>query len=127
MGQRGVDFELKRKSGATQVTSGHADRFADLLMLSYEPTLVWQLDGPVELWNAGAERLYGFTPGEAVGCISHALLQTEFPINLIELRSQLLKERYWSGELRHTCKDGSIVTVDSRMQLLGDNTVLEVN
>jgi PAS domain S-box-containing protein len=32
----------------------------------------------------------------------------------------------WSGELRHICKDGREVIVDSRMQLLGD-TVLEVN
>src|SRR5580693_470172 len=35
--------------------------------------------------------------------------------------------RYWSGELRHICKDGHEVIVDSRMQLLGDDTVLEVN
>jgi PAS domain S-box-containing protein len=33
----------------------------------------------------------------------------------------------WSGELRHICKDGHEVVVDSRMQLLGDDTVLEVN
>ena len=38
-----------------------------------------------------------------------------------------MNERYWSGELRHICKDGREVTVDSRMQLLGDDTVLEVN
>ena len=43
-----------------------------------------------------------------------------------KLRSLLLNERYWTGELRHICKDGHEVTVDSRMQLLG-NTVLEAN
>ena len=83
----------------------------------------WRLDGLIEFWNAGAERLYGFAPNEAVG----RLLQTEFPIEFTELRSKLLNERYWSGELRHICKDGREVTVDSRMQLLGDDTVLEVN
>ena len=81
----------------------------------------------IEFWNAGAERLYGFAPNEAVGRSSHTLLQTKFPIEFSELRSQLLNERYWSGELRHICKDGHEVTVDSRMQLLGDDTVLEVN
>ena len=35
--------------------------------------------------------------------------------------------RYWSGELRHICKDGREVIVDSRMQLFSDDTVLEVN
>jgi PAS domain-containing protein len=68
-----------------------------------------------------------FAPDEAVGRISHALLQTKFPVEFAELRSQLRNERYWSGELRHTCKDGREVIVDSRMQLLRDDTVLEAN
>ena len=89
--------------------------------------LAWRLDGAIEFWNAGAERLYGFAADEAVGRSSHSLLQTKFPIEFIELRSRLRSERYWSGELRHICKDGHEVIVDSRMQLLGDDTVLEVN
>ena len=89
--------------------------------------LAWRLDGVIEFWNAGAERLYGFAPDEAVGRSSHSLLQTKLPIEFIELRSQLRSERYWSGELRHICKDGHEVIVDSRMQLFGDDTVLEVN
>jgi PAS domain S-box-containing protein len=96
-------------------------------MLSYEPMLAWDIDGPIEFWNAGAERLYGFTSNEAIGRSSHALLMTKFPIEFIELRSQLQTQSYWSGELRHVCKDGREVIVDSRMQLLGDGTVLEVN
>jgi PAS domain S-box-containing protein len=89
--------------------------------------LAWQLDGPIEVWNTGAERLYGFAPDEAIGRSSRALLQTKFPIGFTDLRSQLQNSHYWSGELRHTCKDGREVIVDSRMQLLRDGTVLEVN
>jgi PAS domain S-box-containing protein len=103
------------------------ERLADLLMLSYEPMFAWKLHGAIEFWNTGAERLYGFAPHEAVGHSSHRLLQTKFPIELAELRSQLRNEHYWAGELRHICKDGREVIVDSRMQLLGDDTVLEVN
>jgi PAS domain S-box-containing protein len=103
------------------------ERLADLLMLSYEPMFAWKLHGAIEFWNTGAERLYGFAPNEAVGHSSHSLLQTKFPIELAELRSQLRNEHYWAGELRHICKDGREVIVDSRMQLLGDDTVLEVN
>jgi PAS domain S-box-containing protein len=104
-----------------------AERLANLLTLSYEPMFAWQLDGAIEFWNAGAERLYGFASGEAVGAVSHALLQTKFPTEFAEVRSRLRNERYWSGELRHTRKDSHEVIVDSRMQLLGDDTVLEVN
>jgi PAS domain S-box-containing protein len=103
------------------------ERLADLLMLSYEPMFAWKLHGAIEFWNTRAERLYGFAPNEAVGHSSHSLLQTKFPIELAELHSQLRNEHYWAGELRHNCKDGREVIVDSRMQLLGDDTVLEVN
>jgi PAS domain S-box-containing protein len=109
------------------VAAERAERLANLLTLSYEPMLAWSLNGPIEFWNAGAERLYGFAPDEANGRSSHLLLKTTFPIELGELRSQLRNERCWSGELRHICKDGHEVIVDSRMQLLGDDTVLEVN
>ena len=118
-GEVGLERELEVEE--------RAERLASLLTLSYEPMFAWRLDGEIEFWNAGAERLYGFPSNEAVGHFSHVLLQTEFPIEFAQLRSHLLNERYWSGELRHICKDGRKVAVDSRMQLLADDTVLEVN
>jgi PAS domain S-box-containing protein len=118
---------MVREPVETQATSGRAERLANLLTLSYEPMFAWRLDGTIDFWNTGAERLYGFAPNEAVGHFSHTLLQTKFPVEFSELRSQLVNEHYWSGELRHVCKDGRKVIVDSRMQLLGDDTVLEVN
>ena len=113
------------RSGA--VADARSERLARLLTLSYEPMLVWQLNGPIEFWNTGAERLYGFAPEEAIGHSSHALLQTKFPIEFTEWITQLQNERYWSGELRHICKDGRKVIVESRQQLLDDDTVIEVN
>jgi PAS domain S-box-containing protein len=122
-----VELPIEPEAPGIEALSERAERLASLLTLSYEPMLAWRLDGPIEFWNSGAERLYGFTSDEAVGRSSHSLLQTKFPIELTELRSQLQNARRWSGELRHLCKDGREVIVDSRMQLLGDNTVLEVN
>jgi len=118
---------MEHKPAHTKESSERASHLANLLMLSYEPMLAWSLDGPIGFWNAGAERLYGYPANEAVGRISHALLQTLFPIELPELVSQLRNQGYWSGELRHICRDGREVIVDSRMQLVGDGSVLEVN
>jgi len=117
---------MRRTSADIDLNGERTGRLADLLKLSYEPMLVWRLDGPIEFWNAGAERLYGFTAEEAIGRSSHALLQTRFPADFIELRARLRDDGFWSGELHHVCKDGREVVVDSRMQLVGD-TVLEVN
>ncbi len=43
------------------VAEERAERLASLLTLSYEPMFAWRLDGQIEFWNAGAERLYGFS------------------------------------------------------------------
>jgi PAS domain S-box-containing protein len=118
---------IEREFLRIEAGSERAGRLASLLTLSYEPMLVWELNGPIEFWNTGAKRLYGFTSGEAVGRISHALLQTKFPVEFTAYITQLQNKRYWSGELRHTCKDGREVSVESRHQLLSDGTVIEVN
>jgi PAS domain S-box-containing protein len=117
----------KAQMGGESITADRAERLADLVRLSYEPMLAWRLDGSIEFWNAGAERLYGFALDEAIGRSSHSLLRTKFPIDLAEVRSRLRNDGYWSGELHHLCKDGREVIVDSSMQLFGDDTVLEVN
>lgn len=124
---REAEFQIDCESPGIDPASDRAERFANLLTLSYEPMLVWRLDGVIEFWNAGAERLYGFAPDEAIGRSSHTLLQTKFPIGFDDLRSQLRNAGHWSGELRHIRKDGGEVIVDSRMQMLRDGTVLEAN
>jgi PAS domain S-box-containing protein len=125
--ERENELRFERRLLSNETPSERAERLASLLTLSYEPMLAWRLDGPIEFWNAGAEQLYGFTRNEAVGRSSHALLQTKFPVDFAELRSQLRNGQSWLGELRHIRKDGGEVVVESRMQLFGDNTVLEAN
>jgi PAS domain S-box-containing protein len=124
--KRKNELGFERESPTDKVLE-HAEGLANLLTLSYEPMLAWRLDGPIEFWNAGAERLYGFAQDEAVGRTSHALLQTEFPIDFSDFRSQLQHKRNWLGELHHICKDGSKVVVESHMQLFSDSLVLEAN
>lgn len=125
--QRAAEIKVEGASAGPEAVFQRAERLANLLTLSYEPMLAWQLGGDIEFWNTGAEWLYGFTSDEALGRSSHTLLQTTFPISLAALRSQLHNEHFWTGELRHVCKDGRQVIVDSRMQLLDDGTVLEAN
>ena len=121
------ELGFERRSLSNETALEPAERLGHLLTLSYEAMLAWRLDGPIQFWNAGAEQLYGFAQNEAVGRSSHALLQTKFPIDFAELRSQLRAGRHWSGELRHIRKDGSEVLVESRMQLFSDGIVLEAH
>ena len=119
--------QIEGELSLAKAASKRAERLGGLLTLSYEPMFIWQLNGPIEFWNTGAERLYGFTQEEAIGHSSHVLLQTKHPVEFTEWIKQLKNEFYWSGELRHVCKDGREVLVERRQQLLDDGTVIEVN
>lgn len=70
-------------------------------------------DETITYWNKGAERLYGWSRAEAIGRGPHELLRTEFPVPLAEIAQQRQKGG-WQGELVHTRRDGSKVTVASR-------------
>ena len=66
-------------------------RQAALLDVSYEAIFSWDYDDGIISWNHGAERLYGFSKNEAVGFISHELLNTEFPIEFTDFMRILLR------------------------------------
>jgi PAS domain S-box-containing protein len=58
--------------------------------------------------------MYGFTREEAEGRVSHDFLRTEFPEPLQKVREKFAAAGYWAGELRHTCANGSKITVSTR-------------
>jgi PAS domain S-box-containing protein len=71
-------------------------------------------------WNRGAEELYEWKNAEAVGKISHELMQTIFPLPLEAITAELLRTDRWEGELVHTKKDGTQVIVASRWSVQRD-------
>jgi PAS domain S-box-containing protein len=91
---------------------------ASLLERSHDAIFMWELDGPILYWNHGAELLYGYSSAEAVGQISHQLLQTERPISPAEFREALRRTGEWIGNIQHTARDGRRLVVESRYQLL---------
>lgn len=111
-------------------TEGELLQGSMLLDLSTEAIFAWEPDGPIRYWNAGAEKLYGFSREEALGSISHELLCTVFPRSKAQTVKRLLAKGEWEGELTHCHKDGHEVAVASRMQLLhtaDEVLILETN
>jgi len=95
---------------------------AALLELTCDAIIVRDVrDGrdAISYWNAGAESLYGWTRAEVLGLRLQDLLHTR-STNLAAIPDELARTGYWQGELRHTCRDGSEVIVDSRWSLQRD-------
>jgi PAS domain S-box-containing protein len=88
-----------------------------LLDLANDAILVRLADGRITYWNAGAERLYGWTKEEALGKSTQELIRTEFPMDV----SSIFALDRWEGELRQQRRDGSKVIVASRWTTLRDS------
>ena len=104
-----------------------AERLASLLTLSHEPMFAWRLDGPIEFWNLGRSGSTGIRRRKRWGVTATRSCKQNSPANLQSCARICAISVTGPGELRHICKDGREVIVDSRMQLLGDETVLEAN
>ena len=61
--------------------------------------------------------MYGWSGEEAVGCIAHELLVTEFPVPLPIIQAELLDSGVWHGELVCTRRDGGHIVVASQWSL----------
>lgn len=93
---------------------------AGLLDLTHDIIFVRDMDDVIVYWNRGAEELYGWKKAEAVGKVTHQLLQTVFPVPLEEITAGLLRTGRWQGELVHTKKDGTPAILASRWSLQQD-------
>ena len=90
--------------------------------LDRSTVLVRQWNGLIDHWTSGCQHLYGWTPEEAVGKITHELLRTSFPAPLEQIQQQLLLSGTWKGELEHVKRDGTHVFVSTDWVLLNDGS-----
>src|SRR5215831_3716745 len=104
----------RNKARVSVLQPNDEEKLRLLVELSFEPIIVWDFERGIVDWNHGAERLYGFTRTEAVGCVIHDLLRTVYPVPLKEMLAQLDVQGKWKGELTHTTKSGRKVMVESR-------------
>ncbi|MBZ5521788.1 MAG: PAS domain S-box protein [Acidobacteriia bacterium] len=90
---------------------------AALLNLASDAIIVCGLDSKIRFWNRGAKDLYGWSAEEAIGKVSHDLLQTEFPVPLEQILAAIQQSDEWDGELRHIGRNGQVIVAASRWSL----------
>ncbi|MGY2735068.1 ATP-binding protein [Sphingomonas sp. UYP23] len=62
--------------------------------------------GAAVLWNAEAQRLYGWSPAEALGRHVDELLQSVLPEEADAIERKLRRDGRWTGGISRTAKDG---------------------
>jgi PAS domain S-box-containing protein len=96
------------------------NRQAALLDLAQNSIFVIDGERRIRYWNEGAVQSYGWGKEEALGKVSHILLQTQFPEPEERIFDTIERTGYWKGELVQTCRDGRRITVDSRWAIQHD-------
>ncbi len=89
---------------------------AALLNEARDAICVTDLNQHILFWNKSAERLYGWTAGEALGHDANELLGQE-SVALTALKT-LIQHGEWRGDLKQTTHDGRQLTVDCRWTLI---------
>jgi PAS domain S-box-containing protein len=105
---------------------------AELLDIAEDAIIVSRITGEVTFWNNGAAERYGWAKEEALNRNIHELLCTEFPKPMEEIKTDVLHDGRWDGELVHTRRDGVRIVVGSRWTLKRDSkgnpiAIMEIN
>jgi PAS domain S-box-containing protein len=114
--QRSINYAIERARSKVE-----ARRFSAIVESSYDAIISEDLNRMITSWNAGAERLYGFTASEAVGQSMTMLVpydhDDEGPDILTRVSTREVVDEFETIRMR---KDGTLVEVSLRVSpLLG--------
>ncbi|HVK57138.1 MAG TPA: PAS domain S-box protein, partial [Candidatus Kapabacteria bacterium] len=116
-----ASVQRKRAEREREEAEARVREQAALLNKARDAILVIDTSGNITFWNAGAERLYGWSPDEAIQRINAlALSKFDEAKHQDALRTTLGQEE-WHGELTQTTKEGRSLFVESRWSLIRDN------
>jgi PAS domain S-box-containing protein len=90
---------------------------AALLDKARDAIMVCDLEDRITYWNMGAERLYGWKMGEAIGKTVESLIHSAKE-EKNRAMGETLSKGEWTGEINNQTKDGRMVTVESRWTLV---------
>jgi PAS domain S-box-containing protein len=130
--RRRTEESLRQARDRLQLEVERRSQQARLLDQTHDTVFVRDMNDVITYWNRAAEEQYGWRSDQAIGNVTHDLLQTRFPEPLAAINRQLLLTDRWEGELVHTARGGSRILVASRWSLQRDNAgapfaILETN
>ncbi|MBE9225167.1 CHASE3 domain-containing protein [Phormidium sp. LEGE 05292] len=127
-----LEQRVEERTAALKNSNQALEKHAQMLDLATDSIIIRDIDDKISYWNQGAEQFYGFKKDFVQGQYIHTFLQTVFPEPFPQIKAKFLQQGRWEGELIHTKKDGTLVTVASRWTLQFDEngsptSFLEIN
>ncbi|MBI3470275.1 MAG: PAS domain S-box protein [Candidatus Solibacter usitatus] len=96
---------------------------ASLLENVSDAIMATDMEFRITSWNSAAQRIYGWSPAEAVGQPARDLVGAEEPPGASEDRRKVLRENgRWEGELLQRRKDGATLHVQASVTLIRDSS-----
>ncbi len=123
---------LKRQGGNS--VEPRRDSFHPMMILTavdQAQAIVGIVDGRIIHWSRGAERLYGWTANEAIGCRAGDLLKQNRASASEASASDVATGGIWKGKLSRAHKDGRELSIAahrvSGRDISGRSTVIELD
>jgi PAS domain S-box-containing protein len=106
---------------ARKRVEGARERLAAIVESSDDAILAKSLEGIIESWNQGAERLYGYTAAEVVGRPVSILMQPNHPEEFEKMLQRVARgEAVKHYETSRVTKDGRIIDVSLTVSPIRD-------
>jgi two-component system, cell cycle sensor histidine kinase and response regulator CckA len=106
---------LERKNA-----EGRVAEQAALLDMAHDAIIVTTMEDKVVYWNKGAERLYGWSSGEAFDKGLRTLVMGGDTTTDASAQAGVREIGKWAGEMVHSSKSGTEITVQSSWTLVRD-------
>ncbi|WP_321840809.1 PAS domain-containing sensor histidine kinase [Paraburkholderia bannensis] len=103
-----------------QSSRGTLQKQIDLLNLTHDAIVAYDLEGRIAFWSQGAQRLYGWHEKEVLGKDIHELTKTDSTLPIAAHIKRTLESGGWIGELTRRVRDGRCVVVSSRWNVSRD-------
>ncbi len=113
--ERVIRYAIERKRAQEKIRAQ-----AELLDKAHDAIIVRDLDLRIIYWNKGAERMYGWTAGEACATEPARPPAKDGSAQFQEANQITLEKGEWLGELRQQTKDGREIIVSSSRTLVFD-------
>jgi len=115
-----VTEEQRLREEAREHAARHRDQ-ASLLDKARDAIIVRGIDGRIQFWNKGAERLYGWSSEEVLGRCIDAGMVRDGPGATEAAVHATLQTGEWRGEVGQRRKDGVRLTVEGHWTLVRDD------